>query len=57
MRSVHINLDNTSVNHKLANVTCYAIWGLLDKDDDLRASYELLNTEIIVYIFQVGAEI
>ena len=26
-------------------VTCSAIWGLLDKDDDLRASHELLNTE------------
>ena len=26
-------------------VTCSAIWGLLDADDDLRASHELLNTE------------
>ena len=26
-------------------VTCSAIWGLLDEDDDLRASHELLNTE------------
>ena len=25
-------------------VTCSAIWGLLDKDYDLRASYELMNT-------------
>ena len=30
-------------------VTCSAIWGLLDKDDDLRASHELLNTERILY--------
>ena len=29
-------------------VTCSAIWGLLDKDDDLRASHELLNTERIL---------
>ena len=28
-------------------VTCSAIWGLLDKDGDLRASHELLNTERI----------
>ena len=27
------------------NVTCSAIWGLLDKDDDLRVSHELYNTE------------
>ena len=26
-------------------MTCSAIWGLLDKDDDLRVSHELLNTE------------
>ena len=25
--------------------TCSVIWGLLDKDDDPRASHELLNTE------------
>ena len=31
-------------------VTCSAIWGLLDKDDDLRASHGLLNTERIVDI-------
>ena len=30
-------------------VNCSAIWGLLDKDDDLRASHELLNTERILY--------
>ena len=29
-------------------VICSAIWGLLDKDDDLRASHELLNTERIL---------
>ena len=28
-----------------ANVTCYLMWGLLDRDTDLRASYELLNSE------------
>ena len=28
-------------------VTCSAIWGLLDEDDDLRASHDLLNTERI----------
>ena len=27
------------------SLTCSAIWGLLDKDHDLRASDELLNTE------------
>ena len=27
---------------------CSAIWGLLDKDDDLRASHELLKTERIL---------
>ena len=30
------------------NVTCSAIWGLLDTDDDLKASHELLNTERIL---------
>ena len=29
-------------------VTCSAIWGLLDKNDDLRASHELLNAERIL---------
>ena len=29
-------------------VTCSVIWGLLDKDDDLKASHELLNTERIL---------
>ena len=29
-------------------LTCSVIWGLLDKDDDLRASHELLNTERIL---------
>ena len=38
-------------------MTCSAILGLLDKDDDLRASHELLNTERILKIFQIGAEI
>ena len=38
-------------------VTCSAIQGVLDKDDDLRASHELLNTEIIFKISQTGAEI
>ena len=28
-------------------MTCSAIWGLLDKDDDLRAGHELWNTERI----------
>ena len=27
---------------------CSAIWGLLDKDDDLRANHEVLNTERIL---------
>ena len=30
-----------------SNVTCSAIWGLFDKDDELRVSHELLNTERI----------
>ena len=38
-------------------MTCSAIWGLLDKDDDLGASHELLNTEIISEISQIGAVI
>ena len=38
-------------------VTCSAILALLDKDDDLRARHELLNTERILQIFQIGAEI
>ena len=38
-------------------MTCSEIWGLLDIDDDVRASHELMNTEIIFYIFQLGAEI
>ena len=29
-------------------VTCSAILGLVDKDDDVRASHELLNTERIL---------
>ena len=37
--------------------TCSAILALLDKDDDLRARHELLNTERILQIFQIGAEI
>ena len=35
---------------------CPAIWELLDKDD-LRASHELLNTERILQISQIGVEI
>ena len=38
-------------------MTCSAILGLLDKDDDLRTSHEFLNTERIVYITQIDAEI
>ena len=38
-------------------LTCSAIWGLLDKDDDLRTSHELLNTERILNITQIDAEI
>ena len=34
--------------HFNVNVNFNAIWGLLDKDDDLRASHELLNTERIL---------
>ena len=41
----------------LIYVTCSAILALLDKDDDLRARHELLNTERILKIFQIGAEI
>ena len=33
------------------------IWGPLDIDVDLRASHELLNTEIISEISQIGVEI
>ena len=33
---------------KQHNVTCSAIRGLLDKDDGMRASHELLNTERIL---------
>ena len=29
-------------------LTCSAIWGQLDKDDDLRTSHELLNAERIL---------
>ena len=36
-------------------VTCSVIWGLLDKDDDLRASHELMN--ILKELSQIGAEI
>ena len=35
----------------------YVIWGLLDEDDDLRAGQELLNTERIMYISLMNAEI
>ena len=38
-------------------MTCSAISGLLDKDDDLRANHELLNTKRILLISQIGAEI
>ena len=37
-------------------VTCSAMLGLLDKDDDLRASHEFLNAERILKISQIGAE-
>ena len=30
----------------IINVTCSAIWGLLDRDVDLRARHELLNTGV-----------
>ena len=33
---------------KKVYLTCSEIWGLLDKDDNLRASHELLNTEIML---------
>ena len=29
-------------------MTCSAIWGLLDKGNDLRASHELLNTKRVI---------
>ena len=29
-------------------MTCSAVWGLLDKDDGLRASHELLNAERVL---------
>ena len=32
----------------LIYVTCSAILGLLDRDEDLRASHELMNTERIL---------
>ena len=37
-------------------LTCSAIWGLLDKDNDLRTSHEVLNTERILWITQIDAE-
>ena len=37
-----------NVHGKLINVTCSAILALLDRDDDLRARHELLNTERIL---------
>ena len=37
-------LYSTVVQPHCTKVTCSAIWGLRDKDDDLRASHELLNT-------------
>ena len=43
------NPENTlATSGRSPNVTCSAIWGLLDKHDDLRTSHELLNTERIV---------
>ena len=33
-----------------------AICGLLEKDNDLRASHLLLNTERILWVSQIGAE-
>ena len=40
------NAQKINVNVEI--ITCSAIWGLLDKDDDLRTSHDLLNTERIV---------
>ena len=40
--------NGTTAKEFLEYVTCSAIWGLLGKDDDLRASHELLNTERIL---------
>ena len=54
----HSCSSTQSLNSVLPSiVTCYAILALLDKDGDPRARHELLNTEIILQIFQIGAEI
>ena len=61
MYTIHDQISNQHVvvviHILIKYVTCSAILGLLDKDDDLRASHELLNTERILYISQKGAEI
>ena len=38
-------------------LTCSAIKVLLNKGGDLKASHEILNTEIILDISQIGVEI
>ena len=38
-------------------VTCFTVLALLDTDDDLRAGHELWNTERLLKISQIGAEI
>ena len=44
--------------NRLVGIRLYsAIWGLLDKDNDLKASHQLMNTERIWYTFQLSAEI
>ena len=46
--TVSICLPMSNRSRFLKNVTCSAILALLDKDDDLRARHELLNTERIL---------
>ena len=38
-------IESTKLRDVAVFVTCSTIWKLLDKDDDLRASHELLNTK------------
>ena len=40
--------DKRITSPLVSYVTCSAILALLDKDDDLRARHELLNTERIL---------
>ena len=40
-------LSCNPINHYI-DVTGSAIWGLLDKDDDIRESYEVLSNKIIL---------